>query len=109
MTYAAANEFVVLTNDLDFGSILAVTHGHKPSVVQIRAMDVSPDVIGRQVTIAPCQMAAELVEGALITIDPDRACFNFKGNHEPHGRSGKRMHWSKPANGLNEALQAPPV
>ncbi len=37
MTYAAKHDYVVLTNDLDFGAILAVTHGEKPSVVQIRS------------------------------------------------------------------------
>ena len=42
MAYAAANSYVVLTHDLDFGAILAATHGEKPSVVQIRAEDVSP-------------------------------------------------------------------
>lgn len=72
MAYAAAHGCVVMTHDLDFGSILAATHGEKPSVVQIRAADVSPDVIGRQVIIALRQMAAELEEGALITVDPNR-------------------------------------
>ena len=72
MAYAAAHNYVVLTHDLDFGSILAATHGEKPSVVQIRAADVSPDVIGRQVIIALGQMAAELEEGALLTVDPNR-------------------------------------
>jgi predicted nuclease of predicted toxin-antitoxin system len=57
---------------LDFSAILAATHGEKPSVVQIRADDVSPDVIGRQVIIALRQMASELEEGALLTVDPYR-------------------------------------
>ena len=51
MAFAAANDFVVLTHDLDFGSILAATQGKKPSVVQIRAEDVSPDVIGAPVAL----------------------------------------------------------
>ncbi|MEI7432019.1 MAG: DUF5615 family PIN-like protein [Betaproteobacteria bacterium] len=72
MAYAKVNEYVVLTHDLDFGAILAATHGEKPSVVQIRAEDVSPDVIGAQVVIALRQMAHELEEGALITVDPNR-------------------------------------
>ena len=72
MAFAAAHGYVVLTHDLDFGSILAATHGEKPSVVQIRAADVSPDTIGRQVIIALGQMASELEEGALLTIDPNR-------------------------------------
>ena len=72
MAYARANDYVVLTHDLDFGAILAATHGEKPSVVQIRADDVSPDVIGAQVVLALRQMATELEEGVLLTVDPNR-------------------------------------
>ncbi len=72
MAYASANDFVVLTHDLDFSAILATTHGEKPSVVQIRADDVSLNAIGSQVVFALVQMASELEEGALITVDPNR-------------------------------------
>lgn len=72
MAYAKVNDYVVLTHDLDFGAMLAATHGEKPSVVQIRAEDVSPNVIGTQVVAALQQMALELEEGALITVDPNR-------------------------------------
>lgn len=70
MAYADMNDYVVLTHDLDFSAILAATHGKKPSVVQIRTEDVSPDIIGMQVIAALQQMASELEEGALLTIDP---------------------------------------
>lgn len=73
MAYARANDCVVLTNDLDFSAILAATHGNKPSVVQIRADDVSPDAIGKQVIFALRQMFSELEEGALLTVDPIRS------------------------------------
>jgi predicted nuclease of predicted toxin-antitoxin system len=33
IAYAKKNDFVVFTNDLDFGYILAITHGKKPSVI----------------------------------------------------------------------------
>ena len=72
MAYAHANDFIVLTHDLDFSAILAATHGDKPSVAQIRADDVSTDAIGPQVLAALRQMQAELAEGALLTIDPSR-------------------------------------
>jgi predicted nuclease of predicted toxin-antitoxin system len=72
MVYANSHDYVVLTHDLDFGAILAATHGEKPSVVQIRAEDVSPDVIGKQVIAALRQMVSELEEGALLTVDPNR-------------------------------------
>lgn len=72
MAYAAEHGYVVLTHDLDFGTILAATHGEKPSVVQIRAEDVSADAVGAQVIAALRQMAAELLDGALLTIDTNR-------------------------------------
>jgi len=72
MAYARQNDFVVLTHDLDFSAILAVTRGQKPSVVQIRAMDVGPDAIGDAVVGALNQMSGKLAEGALLSVDPRR-------------------------------------
>jgi predicted nuclease of predicted toxin-antitoxin system len=72
MAFARANGYVVLTHDLDFSAILAATQGDKPSVVQIRSEDLSPDVIGRPVIDALRQMTLELEEGALLTVDPKR-------------------------------------
>jgi len=72
MDFAKANGYVVLTHDLDFSAILSATHGDKPSVVQIRAADISPDAIGRPVIDALRQMTSELDDGALLTIDPKR-------------------------------------
>lgn len=73
MGYARSHDYVVLTHDLDFGTILAATQGDKPSVVQVRADDVNPEAIGSQVIAAVRQMGAELESGALLTVDPDRA------------------------------------
>jgi predicted nuclease of predicted toxin-antitoxin system len=42
MAWAKGNGFTVITNDLDFSAILASTRGEGPSVVQIRAQDLSP-------------------------------------------------------------------
>jgi len=72
MAHASRNDYVVLTHDLDFRAILAATHGEKPSVVQIRAEDVRPEVIGKLVVVALRQMASELQEGALLTVDSNR-------------------------------------
>jgi predicted nuclease of predicted toxin-antitoxin system len=72
MAYAAANGFVILTNDLDFGIALAIADGEKPSVVQIRGEDLRPVSIGSHVVQALRQMQVELEAGALLTIDPKR-------------------------------------
>ena len=57
MAYAAEHGFVVLTHDLDFSTILAATHGTKPSVVQIRSENLSPTSIGDTLIAALQQMA----------------------------------------------------
>jgi len=70
--YAASNDYVILTHDLDFGAILAVSRGKKPSVVQIRSGDVSPENVAAQTVEALLLMQAELEAGALLTIEADR-------------------------------------
>jgi predicted nuclease of predicted toxin-antitoxin system len=72
MDYARNHGYVVLTHDLDFSAILAATQGEKPSVVQIRAVDVSPEAIGEIVIQALRQMELELEGGALLTLDTRR-------------------------------------
>jgi len=77
MAYANATGHVILTHDLDFSAILAANRGKKPSVVQIRSDNVSPDVIGDQIITALRQMASELEEGALLTVDPGRTRYRL--------------------------------
>ena len=68
MRVAAEQHAVLLTNDLDFGTMLAASGADGPSVVQIRASDLRPEVLGQLVLAALGQMAAELDAGALITV-----------------------------------------
>lgn len=72
MSYARHHGYVVLTHDLDFSAMLAATNGEKPSVVQIRADDVSPFFIGMAVIRALGQLRQELESGALLTVEPSR-------------------------------------
>ncbi len=70
--YAIEHGYVIMTHDLDFSAILAASKGSKPSIIQIRAEDISPEVIGLPVINALVQMEQELSKGALVTIDPGR-------------------------------------
>ncbi len=45
MDRAQANSFVVFTHDLNFGTMLALTHASGPSVVQVRGQNILPDHI----------------------------------------------------------------
>ena len=73
MAFARDHEYVVLTHDLDFAAILAATKAARPSVVQIRAENISPDAAAGPLIGALRQMAASLADGALLTIDPIHA------------------------------------
>jgi predicted nuclease of predicted toxin-antitoxin system len=67
--YAQTHGFTVFTNDLDFGFILAITHGEKPSVIQTRTGVQGTDRIGGTVINAIKMLAADIEKGALVTID----------------------------------------
>lgn len=77
MAHAAANNLVILTHDLDFSAILAVTHGKKPSVIQVRAEDLKPEVLGEPLVQALRQMEVELEAGALLSFDNKRVRLRF--------------------------------
>jgi predicted nuclease of predicted toxin-antitoxin system len=69
MDWADANGCIVFTHDLDFGTILALTHKTGPSVLQVRGEDVLPDHMGNLVVTAIRQHEAELESGALVVVD----------------------------------------
>jgi len=72
LEWAHDNGYVVFTNDLDFGAILAATRATAPSVVQVRTQDVTPEHLGDLVVRSLRQHEAILQQGALITIDEGR-------------------------------------
>ncbi len=46
MSFAQAHGYIVFTNDLDFGTLLAIAKSQLPSVVQVRNQDLLPAAIG---------------------------------------------------------------
>jgi predicted nuclease of predicted toxin-antitoxin system len=73
IAWALANNRVVFTHDLDFGTMLALTHAEGPSVIQVRGQDVLPTHMGALVIAALRQHETELAAGALIVVD-ERKC-----------------------------------
>jgi predicted nuclease of predicted toxin-antitoxin system len=72
ITYAKIHDFTVLTNDLDFGFILAITHGKKPSVIQTRTGALGPNKIGEIVIKTINLLSTDIDQGALVTIHPHK-------------------------------------
>jgi predicted nuclease of predicted toxin-antitoxin system len=69
MKWAVDNDHMVLTHDLDFGALLALTHAAGPSVVLVRDRDILPDAIGVSVVAALKQYREHLARGAIVVVD----------------------------------------
>lgn len=72
MSWAREHGYVVFTNDLDFGTALALTQASGPSLIQARTQDLMPARLGPRVVDVLEQHREELEAGALIVIDEAR-------------------------------------
>jgi predicted nuclease of predicted toxin-antitoxin system len=73
MAWASTHQHIVFTNDLDFGTALALTHAEGPSVLQVRGPRVLPEHIGPVVLTTLKQFEAELSAGALVVVEPAKS------------------------------------
>jgi predicted nuclease of predicted toxin-antitoxin system len=73
MAWALANGYVVFSHDLDFSTMLALTHATGPSLVQLRGSKVLPEQIGALLIQSLKRFEAELKAGALLLIEPARS------------------------------------
>ena len=73
MEYSRKNNYVVLTCDLDFGTILSLTQDRKPSVAQIRASVLHSERAVDLIAAALFENADDLNKGAILSIDLKKA------------------------------------
>jgi predicted nuclease of predicted toxin-antitoxin system len=73
LAWAKQHLHVLLTHDLDFGAILAASRAEGPSVLQLRIDDPLPDVHAGTMLNAIRDFESQLVDGALISVEPGRA------------------------------------
>lgn len=73
MDWAAARQLIVFTHDLDFGTMLALSHDKSPSVPQVRNEDALPPAMEGPVIAALEQHEADLIAGALVVVDTHRS------------------------------------
>lgn len=72
MRWACEHDHVVLTHDMDFGTLLALTQAGRPSVLQVRTQDVTPHTMRPTLVTALRQFQSDLERGALIVVDEAR-------------------------------------
>lgn len=70
MQRAVSERRVILTQDLDFGTILAVGGLLGPSVIQFRSQSVLPEQTAAGLLAAIEAAQVHLEAGALVTVDP---------------------------------------
>jgi predicted nuclease of predicted toxin-antitoxin system len=73
MAWALSHHCAVFTHDLDFGTMLALTHAGGPSVIQVRSQRILPEHMGPTVLAALRQYEAELVAGAIVVVEPTKS------------------------------------
>jgi predicted nuclease of predicted toxin-antitoxin system len=73
MHWARTNGYVVFTHDLDFGAALALTQVRGPSVIQVRAQDLTPANLASSVVGTLRNNELALSDGALIVLDEAKA------------------------------------
>ncbi|ACB52562.1 hypothetical protein cce_3214 [Crocosphaera subtropica ATCC 51142] len=73
MEWALDNNYIIFTNDLDFGALLAATQAQFPSVIQVRTQDLFPQSLETILIQSLTRFQSELESGALVTIDLSRS------------------------------------
>jgi predicted nuclease of predicted toxin-antitoxin system len=73
MDWARTHGHAVLTHDLDFGTLLALTHANGPSVLQVRGRNVLPEHMAALVVAALGHCEAALTAGALVVVDEKKS------------------------------------
>jgi predicted nuclease of predicted toxin-antitoxin system len=58
---------------LDFAAILAATESNRPSVILVRNDILTPVALGNAVLAVIQQAKAELIAGAIVSVDAERA------------------------------------
>ena len=69
MTWARTNDFLVLTNDLDFPVLLAHAYRTGPSVILMRGEPLTPEARGETLLLLLKQCAPQLAAGAVVSMD----------------------------------------
>lgn len=73
LAWAREHGWIVFTNDLDFGALLAKAGTTGPSVIQARTQDLLPAGLGRTLVEILRRFEIELARGALIVVEPSSA------------------------------------
>lgn len=73
VAYAKENEYIILTYDLDFSTILSITHDLKPSIIQIRTSVRDAQIAVDLIASALTMYESEMKKGSIMSINIKKA------------------------------------
>nr|WP_306469602.1 DUF5615 family PIN-like protein [Oscillatoria laete-virens] len=71
--WASENQFCIVSQDLDFSSLLFNSRATSPSVILIRSLDARPETLTPMLLQTLEKISNELQKGALVSLDSSRA------------------------------------
>ncbi len=69
LDYAQKNNKVIISYDLDFSELLAIYGYDKPSFINLRTSDISPDFTAQRIIEVVTELEKELHEGIVASVD----------------------------------------
>lgn len=69
---ARENQMVVITQDLDFSTLLALGGQSRPSLITLRLVDTNPQVVAQRLRQVLPQIEDYLSEGGAVTVEDSR-------------------------------------
>jgi len=75
LEYARQENRVIITQDLDFSKLLALRGFDKPSLINIRLGNPTPEIVAIKVQEVMESLAQELASGIVVTIDENSIRF----------------------------------
>ena len=72
VTKARHEGYIILTHDLDFGELLAISGAEVPSVVIFRLQDMRPDNVNGYLRVLITEHCSVLAEGAVVAVSEGR-------------------------------------
>ncbi|WP_407521180.1 DUF5615 family PIN-like protein [Methylobacterium oryzisoli] len=84
LEWARVHDRAVLTSDLVFGIMMAMSGSRKPSIVQLRSGTTLPSRVGPLVAQAIESARDDLATGCLLTVEAGRLRLRVLGFDRPH-------------------------
>lgn len=72
LEFARQDNRVIITQDLDFSSLLALGNYQRPSLITLRLSNPDPEIITQKLLENIFHISEDLMEGCAITIDDKR-------------------------------------